>query len=229
MSFGGTKMGKGSVLSFLGIGKSKDSAFVLSKVVLDSVTKVGTLDPAGLEKEIKGIVADHIAPLGDSEAKELLVGAVSDSFKHPVEVLAQKDTVAKVIDKLYGQCRDADEKAAKAILDGVGDPDKEAKEKAAKDAKEKADKEAAEKAAKEKGAEGASKDTAALVEEAVAKGIAAGLAGVTDSIKTLVDKSVKDALGVAQAEKTGTGSAADSAAQSEFDASFLMRGTFGVR
>jgi hypothetical protein len=232
-SFGGTKMGKGSVLSFLGIGKSKDSTFVLSKVVLDSVKKVGTLDPAGLEKEIKSIVADYIAPLGDSDAKELLVGAVSDSFKHPVEVLAQKDTVAKVIDKLYGQCQDADEKAAKAILDDVNDPDKEAKEKAAKDAKEKADKEAAEKAAKEKGAGGASKDTATLVEEAVAKGIAAGLAGVTDSIKTLVDKTVKDALGVAQGEKPGaagsTGSASDSAAQSEFDASFLMRGTFGVR
>jgi hypothetical protein len=233
MSFGGTKMGKGSVLSFLGIGRSKDSAFVLSKVVLDSVTKVGTLSPADLEKEIKSIVADHIAPLGDSEAKELLVGAVSDSFRHPVEVLAQKDKVAKVIDKLYGQCRDADEKAAKAILDGVDDPDKEAKEKAAKDAKEKADKEAAEKAAKENGAGGSSKDTAALVEEAVTKGIAAGLAGVTDNIKTLVDKTVKDALGVTQAEKPGAvgtaGSAADTAAQSEFDASFLMRGTFGVR
>jgi hypothetical protein len=115
----------------------------------------------------------------------------------------------------------------------VDDPDKEVKEKAAKDAKEKADKEAAEKAAKEKEAGGASKDTAALVEEAVAKGIVAGLAGVTDNIKILVDKTVKDALGVAQGEKPVTGGTAgsvtDSAQQSDFDASFLMRGTFGVR
>jgi hypothetical protein len=233
MSFGGAKMGKGSILSFLGIGKPKDSAFVLSKVVLDSVAKVGTLAPADLEKEIKGIVAGYIAPLGDSNAKELLVGAVSDSFSHPVEVLAQKDAVAKVIDKLYGQCRDADEKAAKAILDGVDDPGKDAKEKAEKDAKEKADKEAAEKAAREKAAGSTSKDTAAIVEEAVAKGIAAGLAGVTDNIKILVDKTVKDALGVAQGERSGaagtTGSATDTAAQGDFDPSFLMRGTFGAR
>jgi hypothetical protein len=244
-SFGGTKMGKGSILSFLGIGKSKDSTFVLSKVVLDSIAKVGTLDPAGLEKEIKGIVADYIAPLGDSEAKDMLVGAVSDSFKHPVEVLAQKDTVAKVIDKLYGQCRDADAQAAKAILDGVAgtetDEEKKAKEEAAK---KKTEEEAAKKKdggsapAKDTAAlveEAVAKDTAALVEEAVAKGIAAGLAGVTDSIKELVDKSVKDALGIHQAgSKPIVGSASDTAggssgAPSDFDPSFLMGGTFGVR
>jgi hypothetical protein len=232
-SFGGAGMGKGSILSFLGIGKPKDSTFVLSKVVLDSVAKVGTLDPAGLEKEIKGIVADHIAPLGDSESKDLLIGAVSDSFKHPVEVLAKKDTVAKVIDKLYLQCRDADEKAAKAILDGVADAETD-EEKKAKEAAEK--KKADEEAAKKSGSGTApAKDTAVLIEEAVAKGITAGLAGVTDSIKALVDKTVADALGIANAGgKPAVGSTTDAAGsgsvvQDDFDPSFLMGGTFGVR
>jgi hypothetical protein len=180
---------------------------------------VGTLDPAGLEKEIKSIVADHIAPLGDSEAKELLVGAVSDSFKHPVEVLAQKDNVAKVIDKLYAQCRDADEKAAKAILDGVADTDDDKEKKPGDKPKD------GEKPGEEKPA----KDTAALIEEAVSKGITAGLAGVTDSIKTLVDKSVQDALGLEHPGKTVTTSGTvDTAVPSDFDPSFLMGGTFGV-
>jgi hypothetical protein len=232
-SLGGIKMGKGSILSFLGIGKSKDSAFVLSKVVLDSVAKVGTLVPADLEKEITSIVADHIAPLGDSETKDMLVGAVSDSFKHPVEVLAQKERVAKVIDKLYAQCRDADEQAAKAILDTVADAgtDEEKKKKEAEEAAKKK----AEEDQKNKGSSVVpAKDTAALIEEAVAKGITAGLAGVTDSIKTLVDTSVKDALGITQPGKPAVGAAADSAGSaaaipSEFDPSFLMGGTFGVR
>jgi hypothetical protein len=233
-SLGGTKMGKGSILSFLGIGKSKDSTFVLSKVVLDSIAKVGILDPAGLEKEIKGVVADYIAPLGDSEAKELLVGAVSDSFKHPVEVLAQQDNVAKVIDKLYAQCRAEDEKAAKAVLDSVTDTDKDKKPGDPKDDKDPKDAKEAKDAKDAAAAAAPAKDTAALIEEAVAKGITAGLAGVTDSIKTLVDTSVKDALGLSSQGKPTVSPAADSSGVDitglgDFNPSFLMGGAFGVK
>ena len=72
---------KGGFLAFLGIGKTKNEKF--SEVLLGSVAKVRSLDAAGVEKEVTAVMA-HVNILGDSEAKEVLVGAVTDCFKNPV-------------------------------------------------------------------------------------------------------------------------------------------------
>jgi hypothetical protein len=230
-SIGGLQMSKLGFLSWLGVGKQKDANFKLSQVVFDSVKKVGTLDAEALGKEIEGIVGTYIAPLGDGKNKEFLSGAVADSFKNPVEVMAKKDEVAKVIDGLYAKCQDADEKAAKEVLDTLGPTEDEETEDEKKKKKD-ADKENE----KEKGKESV-KDTAALVDEAITK----ALSGVTDSIASgiekklpaLIDESVKRALGLA--EKTSAAVTADAAGsvldclgESE-DVSFLVSGAFAQR
>jgi hypothetical protein len=235
--FGGTGMAKEkkmpSLLAAIGISKSKDSAVTLSKAVLDSLTKVAAMDATalatGLEKEVLGVMA-HIASLGDSDVKSALVATVADSFKNPKDVLDKKDELGEVLDSLYAKCREEDEKAAKAVLDeitGKGKPcDKCGKSpcecSSASDKKPDGD---------DKGST-AAKDSASLVDEAVAK----ALAGVTDSIvaglekklPVLVDASVAKALGQEPAS-TGDNRAADSL-DSDFadfgDASFLLGDAF---
>ena len=61
---GGAEMGLKVIsgfLSSLGIGKTKDESFKFSKVLMDSVAKVGTLDAAALEKEV-ALVMSHVTP-----------------------------------------------------------------------------------------------------------------------------------------------------------------------
>jgi hypothetical protein len=235
---------KSSPLRFFGFGKTKDSAIVLSKIVFDSLAKFEKLDVEAKQKEIVGVI-DHVAPLGDSDDKEYLVAAITDSFQHVEEALAKKDEVGKIIDGLYAKCQDADEKAAKAVVDVIlgtnTDADKEAKEKAekeakeAKDAKEKEDKEKADKEAAEKaGKDPKAADTAKLVEDTISK----ALAGVADSISAsvkselpaLIEKTVKETLGV---KDGGGGSTTDSSATDDFDSeldpSFLLDGVFETR
>jgi hypothetical protein len=203
-------------------GKSKDTEFVLSKAVLDNVAKVHTLK----DEELKAAVADamqYITPLGAGVSKDALVSAVSDSFKNPVEAIAKRDEVAKVIDGLYAKCLEDDDKAAKAVLDSVL---------AAKPAAPIAPGTPAVPAAPAAPAAPA-KDTAQIVEEAVAK----ALAGVTDSlaknVAAMVDESVNKALGINKDTKavqaaSSANDAAD-AALDDFDVSDLMAGVFGTR
>jgi hypothetical protein len=213
---GGYEMSKVSVFSFL--RKSKDSGFSLSKALLDGVAKVGTLDAAGLKTEIDGVMA-HITPLGDGDMKTALVSAVADSFKHPVEVLAQKEAVAKTVDGLYGKCLDADEKAAAAIQDALKDGEEEPEDEDKKDKKDK----------KPEDKEAPVKDTAAVVDRAVKE----ALAGVTDSIKkdvaSLVDAAVKDALGLGKGGKSVEKEAPVEDAAEDFDVSDLVASAWGRR
>lgn len=198
-------------LSFLGIGKQKDSGFKFSAVLMDSVAKVHSLDAAGVEQEVTGVM-EHVAALGDSEARDLLAGAVADCFKHPVEVMAQRDAVSKKIDELYEKCRAEDSDAVKRILgNGADDPEKPAEQ--------------------EKNA-AASKDSAdakALIDAAVEKAVNEMLG----SLDSKIEAAVKESLGMGSDDAARVDARhVDTAGMESViqeDASYLVRGIFGNR
>jgi len=232
-SNGGTEMSvkakSGFLQSLFGIGKAKDEKFKFSEVLLGSVAKVHTLDAAGLEKEVGAVMA-HVNSLGDSEAKEVLVGAVTDCFKHPVEVLAQKDAISKKLDELYAKCQDADVEVVSRILDSADkkDDDKagkddEADEDGKKDAKSKKDD-------KTDAKDAAGFDYAKAIDAAVEKAAAV----FANGLDAKIDASVKKALGLGddKDDKKGTDDRqvdADSTDSSavDSDASFVMTGIWG--
>jgi hypothetical protein len=222
--FGGSGKMKSGFLSFLGIGKPKDTGFRFSDVLFGGIARVKTLDAAGIEKEV-GEVMSHVVALGDSEAKEFLTGAVADCFKNAEAVLSRRDEVAKRVDELYGKCRDDDAEAVKRILEGTakaGDSEDEAK-------KKKEEEEAAAKAKKEKEGEGKAADS---IEAVVAAAIDKAFAGQGASLDAKIDAAVKKALGLD--EKDGGKKPAMDAAKlpgsaGDEHAEFLVRGVFGTR
>jgi hypothetical protein len=223
-SYGGLKM-KSGFLSFLGIGKARDEAFRFSAVLMDSLGKVKA-DAATVEKEISGI-AEHVAKLGDSEAKEVLAGAVADCYKNVEAVLARKDEVGKKLDDLYGKCQDADTDAVKRILEGAGKiSDEEAKK------KEEAEKAAAAEKAKKDGE--TKTNDAAAIDAVVNAAVEKAFAKVSDSIDAKVDAAMKNLLGAGPDGKKpaspapGSASSVNDGLDNE-DASYLVRDVFGNR
>jgi hypothetical protein len=232
---GGNRM-KGGFLSFLGIGKSKDTGFKFSDVLFGGIAKVKALDAkdsGGIEKAV-GEVMSHVVPLGDSEAKEILTGAVSDCFKNAEAVLVKRDDVSKKIDELYSKCQDADAEAVKRVLDADGKKDGggEDKKDGGEDKKD-GDKDKKDGSGKDTPKEGSGKDAlhkdfdtviAAAVDKAFSK--------FNESIDAKIDAAMKKALGVDTAGKPAADSrqtdAADSGAGGE-DASYLVHGVFGNR
>jgi hypothetical protein len=222
---GGNTMGgkiRGGILERLGIVKAKDENFKFSTVLLESVAKVHSLDAAALEKEVATVMG-HVNVFGDNESKEVLVGMVTDCYKHPVEVIAAKDKVAVKVDELYVACRDADSAVVKRILDSASVGDK----KDGEDDKEDDKGESAKADAKD----AAPKDLSAVIDEAVQKAVQNAVVAVTDSFEAKIEANVKKALGLeGEKGKPATGQvltdATDSAAVE--DASFLVRGCFGV-
>jgi hypothetical protein len=215
---GGVKMLNG-FLNFLGVGKARDANFKFSSVLLDSVAKVHSLDEAGLTKEITGVMA-HVNKLGDSKAKELLVGAVSDCFKSPVEVIAQKEKVGAKIDELYEKCLATDTETVQRILDG------DSADTAEKDDEQGGEKDTGDpKAAADSG--GVSHE--ALIDAAVQKAVTSVMSGIDSKI----DACVRKALGVDTDQKpAGTDSrvvGTDNTGGADEDASYLVKGYFGSR
>jgi hypothetical protein len=216
---GGIKMsvkGKSGFLARLGIGKQ----FKFSKVLMDSVAKVSSLDAAGIDKEVASVMA-HVNTLGDGDAKEVLVGAVSDCYKNHAEVLQQKDVVSEKIDELYVKCQDADAEVVTRILDSGKEDEKDDGKK--DDAGKEKEKE------KEVDTnDAAPPDFAVMIDAAVQKSVAA----VMDGLHAKIDASIKKAIGVDDKEKKANAAderqvdAAADAGISE-DASFLTRGIFG--
>jgi hypothetical protein len=234
---GGLKMKKGVLSTLFGIGRSKDGdSFKLSALLMEKVKAVHTMDAAGVTKAVEDVMA-HITTLGDREEREILIGAVTDSFKHPVEVATKEKEVSEMVDKLYTRCRDADAEELKKTMD-ASETDEEAAERKEKEAKEKLIE--AEKLEKGKGDK--TQDTAKIVEEAVAKALAPvteELKRVKDSIPAAIDAGVAKALGIA-GEKPGEkkkgddrklddNRVADSASYGNVDdeAAFLLNGVFG--
>jgi hypothetical protein len=225
--YGGLKM-KSGFLSFLGIGKAKDDSFKFSAVLMDSLGKVKA-DAATVEKEISGI-AEHVARLGDSEAKEVLAGAVADCYKNVEAVLAKKDEVGKKLDELYCKCQDADADAVKRILEGAGKvSDEEAKE------KEEVEKAAArEKEKKEKKGDETKTNDAAVMDAVVNAAVEKAFAKISDSIDAKIDAAMKSVLGTEADGKKPASHAPGSTAPvndglENEDASYLVRGVFGNR
>jgi hypothetical protein len=206
-AIGGNEMG--GFLSFLGIGKAKDTEFKFSDVLFGGVAKVKAFDgsdAAGVEEAV-GEIMSHVAPLGGSEAKDILAGAVSDCLKNADAVLSRKDDVAKKIDELYAKCRAADAEAVKRVLDAGGDPGgvKEPAKDPAKDS------------------DGAV--IAAAVDKAFDK--------FSEGLDAKIDAAMKRALGEGVGVKPLAGanplaSAADGLGNDD-DASYLVHGVFGVR
>jgi len=200
-------------LSLFGIGKSNDANFKFSKILMDSVAKISTLKPDDVQKEVDGVLA-HVTSLGDSTERALLIGAVSDCYKHSAEVLAKKDEISAKLDELYIKCQDADAAVAARILDAgkkvEGEPAKEG-DKRADDSKTSTNDKV---------------DVGAVVEAAIAK----SLASLSDSIDKKIDDAMKKALGVDDTKddkKKDSSPVLDSGDSA--DASFLMRGVFGNR
>jgi hypothetical protein len=211
---GGIEMSRirNGFLRALGIGKAKDENFKFSKILMDSVAKVPTLDEENLKKEISSVM-EHVTTLGDSDARALLAGTVADCFKHSVEVITKKDEVSKKIDELYTKCLDADAEIVASILDKKEEEKKEEKEEG-KEGEEKKDEPSS---AKD------SIDIEKVVEAAISKAVTT----LNDSIKTQVDDAVKKALGLGEEkDKKDQGGLEDSYGKNE-DASFLTRGIFG--
>jgi hypothetical protein len=236
---GGNMSGKvrPGFLSFIGIGKPKDNAPKFSSVLLDSVAKVHSLDAAGVEKEVAQVMT-QVTVLGDSEARELLVGAVADCFKHPVEVLAAKDDVGKRVDELYGKCQSADADVVKRILDADKKDEKEDGEK--KDEKEEKedgkdkDKKKDEKKdeSKESTDSKESKDSSSAVDAAVKKAVEAAVSAVADTFEKKIDASVRKALGLSEDGKSGNKDSRETDVTDSVgdeDYSSLVRGVFGQR
>jgi hypothetical protein len=215
---GGNRM-KGGFLSFLGIGKAKDTGFRFSDILFGGIAKVKALDAAdaaGIEQAV-GEVMSHVISLGDSEAKEVLTGAVSDCLKNAEAVLARRDDVAKKIDELYGKCQDADTEAVKRILDADGKKD-------GGDGKDKD---------KEPVKEGDGKDAMPKdIEAAIAAAVDKAFSRAGESIDAKIDAAMKKALNGGTADKPAADSRPagfdDGGAAGE-DASFLVRGVFGNR
>jgi len=224
--FGGNKMaGKKGVLGFLGIGRSKDTEFKLSKIVMDGIKTLHSLDSAGREK-LAGEMMTPVMQLNESADRELLIGAVRDSVEHPVEVLAKEKEVSEFIDSLYTRCADSDAKALEEAVKGVVTKDSdEAKKKKEED----------EKKAKEGCDDKKTKDTAPAVEmskfiddivEKTAK-------RVGDSIGDMIDKKVSEALGVKPGDGKGKKEAGEGNTQDSIvdevtreEASFLTSGSW---
>ena len=206
-----------NILSILGIVKSKDENFKFSSVLLDSVAKVSSLDEAGLEKEVLSVMS-HVNALGESEAKEVLVGIATDCFNHATEVLSQRDVVAEKVDMLYAKCKDADAAVVASILDAkptdpVDEEDKEPE------------------AAKVDSKDSSTVNIGAVVEAAVQKALGATVNSIDAKIEAVVRKS----LGL---EKTVTAPAASEApvevaatdgVHTSGDSSWLFKDAFGVR
>lgn len=192
-------------LKMFGIGKNKDGAadFKLSEAVMNCAKKIAdaNLKPEEAEKEVTGVMG-HVARLGDSDDRKVLVGMVRDALSGAVELTAADDEakkkVADAIDGLYGKCLDADEAKAKAVVDEVlkGCSDKDNPENK-KDEPEKKD---------DKGKEAPQKDTAEIIEAAIKKALDSGIEG-------MVEKAVAKALGTDNDKPQAKGQQADSGMQ----------------
>ena len=195
-----------SILSYLGIGKPKGTFSVALK---DALTKARTLDGAARDKEVVSVMG-HIDGFKDSVDKEYIVGVVRDSFAHADEVLdpVKWKEVGPLVDGLYARCSDADALEAQKVLDSMkgeekkeGDEEEDDEETKKKKVKDAADKEAADKATAEEAEKGRSKDTATLIQTAIADGIAKGMAVLEEKLPAMIDAGVKTALNIAAEPK----------------------------
>ena len=204
-------------LKMFGIGKNKDAAtFCLSKVVLDCASKLAkdgiTEDEANTE--VKAVM-DHVVRLGDSDDRKVLTGMVRDALTGAKELNEADDEakkkVADALDALYKKCQDADDEKAKAAVEDAL-KGKDDKDKDDKDDEGKKDDKSAE--GDNKDGCGSQKDTAEVIEAAIAKALDA------QKIDEKIEAAVSKALGIGGKKPEAQGQQTDSAAPA-FDATDL--------
>lgn len=208
-------------LKMFGIGKNKDGAadFKLSEAVMNCAKKIAdaNLKPEEAEKEVTGVMG-HVARLGDSDDRKILVGMVRDALSGAVDLTAADDEakkkVADAIDGLYGKCLDADEAKAKAVVDEVlkGCSDKKDGEGDDKKGDKPENKD-------DKGDKAPQKDTAEIIEAAIKKALDSGIEG-------MVEKAVAKALGTDGNKSQAKGQQAD--ADMQFSDDDLMVNAWGM-
>ena len=199
-------------LKMFGIGKNKDAAsFCLSKAVLDCASE---LAKDGITKEqadeaVAGVM-DHVVRLGDSEDRKVLTGMVRDALVGAVELneadAEAKKKVADALDALYKKCQDADDEKAKAAVEDAlkGKDDKDKDDKAGKK-DDKADKKDDKAEGENKDGCGGQKDTAEVIEAAIAKALDA------QKIDEKIEAAVSKALGIDGNKPKAKGQQTDSA------------------
>lgn len=229
----GSSRMKSGFLAFLGIGKTKDTGFKFSDTLFGGIEKVKALnvaDTAGIDKAVEEVMA-HVVSLGASEAKEVLMGAVSDCFKNAEVVLSRKNDVAKKVDELYSKCQDADAEAVKRILDADDKKDGDDKTKKEADGGKEDDGDGKTKKEADDGKkDGKSKDSLPKDADAViAAAIDKAFDKLNEGIDAKIDAAMKRALGVSE-KRVGDSrlNHADNGLENE-DASYLLRGVFGNR
>lgn len=202
-------------LKMFGIGKNKDAAtFCLSKAVLDCATKLAkdgiTEDEANAE--VKSVM-DSVVRLGDSEDRKVLTGMVRDALMGAKELNEAdeeaKKKVADALDALYKKCQDADDEKAKAAVEDAlkkDDEGKDDKDEGKKD--DKADKKDDKAEGENKDGCGSQKDTADVIEAAIAKALDA------QKIDEKIEAAVSKALGIGGKKPEAQGQQTDSATPS---------------
>ena len=208
-------------LKMFGIGKTKDAAtFCLSKAVMDCAAKLAvkgiTEDEANTE--VKAVM-DHVVRLGDSEDRKVLTGMVRDTLMGAEELSKADDEAKKkvcdALDALYKKCQDADDEKAKAAVEdalkGKEDPKKDDKDgEGKKDDEGKKDEGKKDEGAAKDGC-GSQKDTAEIVEEAVAKALDAQTAKIDEKIEAAVTKALGITKPQAKGQQTDSAPAFDAA------------------
>lgn len=163
---GRTTMGVFSAL--FGLDKPKES---FSAHVKDALTGINARSTdTDVQTALDGVMA-LVTPFTDSAEKQVLLGAVRDSFRHPEEV--QKEwvkTSAPLLDGLFARCTDAEAAQAASVQDAMKEKDPPAK----KDGEEEYDNDEKKKAKKAE-----SKDSLEAV-----------LASVKDSSAKLMDEKI---------------------------------------
>jgi hypothetical protein len=196
-------------LKMFGISKNKDTApFCLSKVVLDCAAKLAKdgITEEEADAEVKAVM-DSVVRLGDSEDRKVLTGMVRDALTGAKELdgadAEAKKKVADALDALYKKCQDADDEKAKAAVEDAlkGKDDKDDKDK--KDGEGKKDDKPAE--GENKDGCGSQKDTAEVIEAAIAKALDA------QNIDEKIEAAVSKALGIGKNKPEAKGQQTDNA------------------
>ena len=115
----------GVISAFFGLDKPKES---FSAHVKDALTAVKARSTdADIQTALDGVMA-LVNPFTESAEKQVLVGAVRDSFRHPDEVQKEWGKTAPLLDGLYARCQDNEAAEVAAVQDAIAKKDPPKKE-----------------------------------------------------------------------------------------------------
>jgi len=221
---GGLPMFKTGLFHFLKKkGKTNDSVAPFSTRVFESIENSKDKTGAELQAEVSKVI-DSLSTLKDGEAKTLVIDSVTDCFKAPSEALANKEDVSKFLDSVYNKAEQETIRTVSSYTNSDADEDKKEKEeKMTKDKEMEEEEEEEEEVTEDEEVKGTSPKEESGTKDEDGKG--KGTANISDSIVALVndalsknneklslliDKKIKDALGLVDTQGTKGGVVADS-------------------